>query len=270
MNSKIRKFLEKHPIMGMAVLYILSFFLIQYGGLYVDSLIVKYVWSSYPGYIVSIAVSFLLLWYFKRIFYPDYDGSLHTKGILKGILLMWPYCLLMVLSVFHFNADNFLWSSLFTALWAGINEDIIFRGIPVAFLTYHYKEAKHIPIIALVTGLVFGGIHLFNIFVGGSIYGTILQTVSAVCLGMLFAAVFMRTGTLWPPIIIHAVNDFLIFMTSDSGDAASGTVDAVFSFGNLFSSLAIYLFYALIAIFLMRPKKRGEIVMLWDKKWNRI
>lgn len=266
--NKARDFLERHSILGAILLYVAATAIIQVFGSVFDILIERNL-NSYPGSLVSILLSFLTLWIFKRIFKPDYDGALHLNGILKGLLYIWPLELFFITLIFAFNPDNDIITYLVTAVWAGVNEEVCIRGVALAFLTYHFREQKHVPLILWGTSLVFALTHIPNMFIGGSVSGTILQTISALGLGAMFAASFMRTGTLWPAIIIHSLNDFLVFMASTGTTSETvGVNSSAFDPSSFLVVLPIYCVYIAVAFFCIRKTKREEIVNLWNRKWG--
>lgn len=75
---------------------------------------------------------------------------------------------------------------------AAVTEEVFFRG---------YLQPR-IGIIA--SSVLFGLVH--------SGYGTVLQLVAPFGLGLLFAYLFQRTGSLWAPIAAHFMFDFIQFM----------------------------------------------------------
>ena len=94
------------------------------------------------------------------------------------------------------------WVSIIgTILFAGVvipfAEELFFRGMLYRFL----RERWGVGIGAIGSALVFGAAHL-NLGVG-----------LAMCiLGLVCALVYERTRSLWPSIIIHAVNNCLAFI----------------------------------------------------------
>ena len=62
-------------------------------------------------------------------------------------------------------------------------------------------------IITVVTGFCFGIMHMQNVFVGQSLVETAFQSLNAACMGMLFAAVYLRGGNIWALMLIHAFID---------------------------------------------------------------
>lgn len=94
-----------------------------------------------------------------------------------------------------------LWTQvLLIVILAPISEEVCFRG----FLFGGFRRRFPLPVAALGAGLVFGLLH----------YTTGWSTVPQLAvLGAVFAVVYDRTGSLWPPIIFHAINNAFVLTT---------------------------------------------------------
>jgi len=88
---------------------------------------------------------------------------------------------------------------------APLSEEIFFRGFMYGGLRRRLAPWS----AALVSGLVFGMLH----FTGG---GTITVVPPLLVLGVLLALLYERTGSLWLPIILHAVNNGLALIALSS------------------------------------------------------
>lgn len=88
-------------------------------------------------------------------------------------------------------------------------EEAVFRGLALAPL------ARTRPIrAALVTAALFGSVHLIRLLFGASIEETIPQVVLATLIGILLAGVWLRTGTIWWPILIHTAANIVPTMAN--------------------------------------------------------
>lgn len=94
-----------------------------------------------------------------------------------------------------------IWTQiLLIAVLAPISEEICFRGL----LFGGFRSRFSFPVAAIGAGLVFGLLH----------YSTGWSTVPQLAvLGAAFALVYERTGSLWPPIIFHALNNAFVLAT---------------------------------------------------------
>jgi len=94
-----------------------------------------------------------------------------------------------------------LWTQiLLIVVIAPISEEVCFRG----FLFGGLRRRWSFPVAAIAAGLVFGLLH----------YSTGWSTVPQLAvLGAVFALVYEKTGSLWPPIIFHALNNAIVLAT---------------------------------------------------------
>ncbi len=88
-------------------------------------------------------------------------------------------------------------SELFTAaVVAPVCEEILFRG----FLFNGLRARMGVWGAAIVSSLIFGGLHYYSWF----------GMATIALFGMLACWVFVRTGSLWPGILLHALSNFVI------------------------------------------------------------
>ena len=98
------------------------------------------------------------------------------------------------------------WSSLafLTAmeLVVGFSEELVFRGFILrALLPGGMTRA------VLASSALFGLVHLGNIVYGASVAVTLFQVVGVFAFGVGMAAIVLRTGALWPAMLIHALSN---------------------------------------------------------------
>lgn len=155
---------------------------------------------------------------------------------------------------------------IFVALlgWLGVGfrEEILYRGVNLNAIARKYgNTTKGLWITLLTSSVLFGAIHLSNVFHGVSFTGALMQALSAVVGGILFGAIYLRGGNIWVLALLHALNDIVPVVTSVFTDAAEnlsevqmvsdyrlGLIQIIFLAGNL-----------LLAAFLLRKSKRQKI-----------
>lgn len=86
---------------------------------------------------------------------------------------------------------------LFVAITAGVCEEIIFRGVTFYYLN-HLPFDLSIIIIGIISSILFGIVHLYQGFKG--------VILTAFLGGGLFC-IFIFTGSLWIPILLHILID---------------------------------------------------------------
>lgn len=99
------------------------------------------------------------------------------------------------------------------ALLVGFVEETYFRGMILRALLVRGPW-----LAAIISSILFGGLHLLHLIEGQNLVATLSQAIWATALGFLFAAVALRTQSIVPLIVIHALMDFIPFL------AFNGTV----------------------------------------------
>ncbi|MCP8970324.1 CPBP family intramembrane glutamic endopeptidase [Ectobacillus ponti] len=95
------------------------------------------------------------------------------------------------------------------ALGIAMNEEILFRGLFMrGFMRYGSFPAIFVPAV------LFGFIHAGNLLAGGDAVFTILQVIWATAGGIAFAAIRLRTKSLYPCIVIHFIVDFAEYIST--------------------------------------------------------
>jgi membrane protease YdiL (CAAX protease family) len=84
----------------------------------------------------------------------------------------------------------FFMLALVACVGAPISEEVVFRG----YIYPVVKRFSNIPVAIVFTGLLFAAIH-----------GNLAALLPLFILGMLLAAVYEWTGSLWTPIAVHAI-----------------------------------------------------------------
>ncbi|MBO4266362.1 MAG: CPBP family intramembrane metalloprotease [Lachnospiraceae bacterium] len=164
--------------------------------------------------------------------------------------------------------------SLLPLLAVGFREESVFRGVAVNIMTDKYaKDRRGILFIVLFTGFCFGIMHMQNIFIGQSLLSTIEQSLNAVCLGIIFAAVYLRGGNLWALMLIHSFIDIggmsrgLLTKTYDMdaiGMLASNKETTIDPRATAVKA-GIWIACVLAGLFMIRKSKCDEIIAKFRK-----
>ncbi|MBK9304296.1 MAG: CPBP family intramembrane metalloprotease [bacterium] len=129
----------------------------------------------------------------------------------------------------------------------GFAEEVVFRGVALrALLPGGALRA------AVLSSAIFGLLHLANLVSGADPVATGLQVVFAGLFGFAAAAPRLVTGTLWPLVAIHALQDFLAFWSA-GGLAEKATPKA----GEVVAPLVIMLPIAGFGLWLLRRQARA-------------
>ena len=274
-ERKIRRhaFADRFPALAAILLIFASTTAVQLIAMLINGvliLLIKAYTSEYDciGY---IAGSLIVLWIYKRWFRPEFEGNLRGGKPADGIrlslfiLTYWGICFPIQ---FMFTSAEFGWPTLNTlglALTAGFTEELAFRGLPASLLMRQWREESKIPAVMALTSVIFGAVHITNFLYGADLGCTILQTVSAIGVGLFFCGIYLRSANLWITIAVHSIHDILSFLDV-SGINEGVIVQTVtwYSFVDTAFSIAL----GILGIWMVRPSKRREIRSLWNSKWN--
>lgn len=89
---------------------------------------------------------------------------------------------------------------LVNTLLVGLSEELMFRG----FIYTGLRDAMRIWPAILLTSLLFGAPHILNVMLIGNLSAAVGQAIFAFFTGIMFLALRIRTGSLWPVILLHA------------------------------------------------------------------
>jgi membrane protease YdiL (CAAX protease family) len=92
------------------------------------------------------------------------------------------------------------------ALLVGMVEELFFRGIILRAVLPAGRGWAVFMSVAL-----FSVTHLLNVLGGRDPLATLVQIGYAAALGYLYAALWLRARSLWPLMLVHALNDFLVW-----------------------------------------------------------
>lgn len=128
---------------------------------------------------------------------------------------------LCVATVFGLPPVTTLLIILINTLFVGFSEELMLRGA----VLQGFRHTVSIWPAVLLTSVAFGAMHSLNVFVTGNLWAALVQSCAAFLSGIVFIALRLRTGSLWPPIIVHALWDFATFSLAASVGhvAAHGT-----------------------------------------------
>ena len=158
-------------------------------------------------------------------------------------------CLPIVLNIAFLGLGNpgigGLLLFLAAALLVGFVEETYFRGMMLRALLRRGPWQA-----VIISSLLFGMMHLLNVAGGANLAATLLQVVYAVSIGLMYAALALRTQTILPLIVTHGLTDFFAFIALNSTVVTSGltTLYYVVSAGET-------IIYTAYSILLMRQRK---------------
>jgi len=137
------------------------------------------------------------------------------KGFKSGMYALLPFLLaifviaLGILIAFEMNRE-FLLSVLpalvFFEFTIGIAEESLFRGLFLVPMLIRWSGSERGRLgCVLVSGTVFGALHMVNIVIGADVSATLASSLAASVVGVAFAAALLRSKNLLSCIVIHAI-----------------------------------------------------------------
>lgn len=218
--------------------------------------------------VLSIIISLVMAVIFLAIFRDEFDGFFGWTT--AGLALVAPTVSLVLINLLDtdFSHINPLFYALILSLSPGLSEELLFRAIPSGNWMRVSGEERDILPTVIVSSLIFGLFHGLNALVGAALSSTLFQIFYAFCLGFAFDAVYLRTGSILPTVIVHTLIDLSYMLFADPNAGALITEELTIDFGFWFT-VALSIGFVVWGLYLIRAEKRPEIVKLWDRKWSR-
>jgi CAAX protease family protein len=163
-------------------------------------------------------------------------------------------CLPIILNMAYFGVSypgiGRLLLFLATALLVGFVEESYFRGMILRALLRRGPWQA-----VIISSLCFGILHLLNLAGGANLAATLLQVVYAVAIGLMYAALALRTQTILPLIVTHGLTDFVAFLALNS-TVVTGSQSTLF-FLVTAGEIIVYTAYSIILMRQVKPQTRG-------------
>lgn len=263
-NNKVRTHkILNHPILGL-VLMVLMCYAIEIIMSQIVTMIGDEKFGSFGGFAAAFPTSIICLLIYRGWFKGEFDGNLKSYNIGKGLLLVLPAASMMLLNLVTTDYSSVTVSSVLIAMVGaiapGFFEEVPFRGLGASNFMRVWRDEKRIPLSATLAAALFGLMHLLNLTSGAELSDTLVQVVFAFGSGVLFAAVYYRTGNLIPCIIGHYAVDFTAWI-GESESTGNSTVE-------LIAATAAGIIMAVFGYYYLRKAKRAEILDIWNSKWK--
>ncbi len=201
----------RSPYPGAAAFLLLFLFLSLFGGIIAELFTRDPVELLTVSYLVVAAGAFVLLSGLRWWRRAGFTSLGHRSDVLLYLL---PTAIALFSLTEGITATGWSEVALFAAFSFVVawTEEAFFRGLVLQTLL----PAGIRPAV-IVSALLFGLPHLFNAFGGlWDLQFVIANTVAALGIGITLAALVVRTGTIWPPILIHALVNFTALLSLGS------------------------------------------------------
>ena len=213
-------FSEKHPVIFSIIVCIIAF----------AAVIPFAVAAGLAGFvdlgteIGRILVGIVLMIIFHRLFSfrRTFDGFVL---LLPALLFpLWNIFYHLISDAFQFKSPAELPAAVLAGLAPAVFEEVIFRGIMIGTMK---KSGKSRFTALIVSSILFALIHLTNI-VGMSPLNVLVQAGYALVVGLLFGAIYIRSGSILVVIIAHALTDISTQIFAENPTETSVPVLIVF------------------------------------------
>lgn len=274
-KTRRHKFVEKSPAAAailMCLLWFVLYQLLEFAINYPVSILISD-YNAITGPIGMVLSVVIMMGVYKLWFRPEFEGMLKGDlplGFLLGLIELIYVVVTFAVSMmfgYELNIKPLTSVIIFSSLGAGLGEEFIFRGVLISTLMRQWKDQNKFRSAALVSGIVFGLIHATNVFAGADPLRTLLQVIGAVGIGVIFTAVYLRSGSILPCMFYHTLHD-IIAIAGESEVTETGIITASKINMGDGANLVMSLVLAAIALWLLRPEKNEEMRALWNRKWK--
>lgn len=134
----------------------------------------------------------------------------------------------------------------------GLFEETLFRGIIEGILLDEYGSSKKRVIVCiLLSGFIFGLVHLSNLLMGQDVLTTMMQFFQSMAIGILFGTIYYVSRNIWALIFLHSFYDFTVLLGEVNlvtGCSYMDNVPMSITFNSLVVSLILGLIYILYSV----------------------
>jgi membrane protease YdiL (CAAX protease family) len=202
------------------------------------------------GQVVATIGFLLLLWRFDWLESAGIT-RLGTRRLWLIILLILLYSGVIALYSFfstlkvHIALSSDMIPDLTHTTMAGVMEEILFRGVILYALVSRWGSSRRgIVSAVLVSAFLFGSLHFFNLATGE--FGiTAVQVSEAFLSAILYGALVLVGGSIWPAIALHSLINLLVNMVALSMPDFTISLSNFLTFTLLEMPLVIYGLYLL-------------------------
>ena len=167
--------------------------------------------------IVLLIFALVMLAVRKRLNILKPQGKSIIYGIKRGIPIFVVSLISLMSSVTgimgeELNVPNLI-SLIILAVTIGMAEEFFFRGFIQGEIVDAYgKTRKQVITSVVVSGVIFGLVHLTNTLSGQDIITTLMQVLQASSLGILLGSIYFITKNIWSVVFLHSFYDFAIML----------------------------------------------------------
>lgn len=172
--------------------------------------------------LIPLIQSVFILWLIYALGWREKSG---LTGPVRNVHLYWYPVLIAFAPVLFYGTIEISWGWIVfysaALLFTGISEEGFARGIAIPALLRYGKWGA-----LFLAAAIFSAGHITNIFFED--FGLIewFDKFSATFgFAILYGAIFLRTGSLWPLIVLHAIHDYSYLTSGTAGPFMTEPID---------------------------------------------
>ncbi|MDH4439008.1 MAG: CPBP family intramembrane metalloprotease [Rhizobium sp.] len=209
-------------------------------------------WNVVAAFLFLVAVILIAGWRDLKFVAPNPVSSLRIMW-LPALYVVTFVVLAVILGLPRLDL---LLLILASTIFVGLSEETMFRGIIFQALR---TRVKLWPAMVL-TSMLFGSVHILNVLTTGELLSALLQAFTAMLSGFAFMAILVRTGSIWPAIVYHALWDFGTFAISASSQASGAAASSEVGGWSFLLPVALVLPNFLYGIYLLRNVRNDHVL----------
>jgi membrane protease YdiL (CAAX protease family) len=173
----------------------------------------------------------------------------------KTLWLVWPpllYALLMLLLAWAggWPQPRVLLIVACNAALVAISEELMFRAILLQGMLERYAVWPAV----LISSALFGLAHTGNGLATGDVSGALWQAIAAALQGVGYAAIRLRTRSIWPMVLVHGLWDYALVTATLPNPAEDGA--SILPYVALLAVLPLCLY----GVYLLRSSQRAALL----------
>jgi len=256
---------KKYPLIIAALTIVLVFFLINISD-YIPAGPVSDGISELVMAVIIFGWTFLFMG--KEKVTPKPDGFKYAFRLLRGYyIFLGIFAILMIILVIVFiglssNLPVKLLNSLLIGATVGIVEEFTFRGLVFGGIIQKLgKSKKDIIIAAVLSGFLFGAMHIIYSAIAGEIssldtaIAALFKTLQTGIFGVILALIYYTTRNIFAIAALHSLDDFILFVIS-AFSADQSVKSGSYVSGQTGAMIVVYIIFTLIMVpFLIKSIK---------------
>ena len=157
---------------------------------------------------IALAVIFGFGFIFRQRGIRATFGAAWLIFLFYGVLLFFQVGAKINNPATEWKSELEIFRGILLLLGIGIREEVVFRGVNTNAVAFKYgSTTKGLWITVFSTSAMFGVLHLTNVLKGASFSGALVQAIGCIAIGVLYCAVYLRSGSIWGVALLHSLED---------------------------------------------------------------